>query len=308
MRNKKLFLIGSRASPLAKEQTRIFIKQLKKTGICNIKTKYILSKGDKFSSKKFKNFGGKALFTGDLDDLVLKGEIDIAIHSSKDIPAKIHKELVISAFLKREDVRDVLITKNYKIRKIEDLPKGITLGSSSPRRISYIKHYRPDIVIKGLRGNIDTRIKKVYEGKVYATILAKAGINRLKEKKYDINLQNIPISKILPAAGQGAIAVIQRKDNYDLRKVMKLIDDKNTRLTVLTERELIKGINGDCFTPVGVLAKIKKNTMQLKIRLFSSSGKDFIDKTRSTELKLAEKMGHHCAEEILSEIDFKFSK
>ena len=308
MRNKKLFLIGSRASPLAKEQTRIFIKQLKKTGISNIKTKYILSKGDKFSSKKFKNFGGKALFTGDLDDLVLKGEIDIAIHSSKDIPAKIHKELLISAFLKREDVRDVLITKNYKIRKIEDLPKGITLGSSSPRRISYIKYYRPDIVIKNLRGNIDTRIKKVYEGKVYATILAKAGLNRLEEKKYDINLQNIPISKILPAAGQGAIAVIQRKNNYDLRKAMKLIDDKNTRLTVLAERALIRGINGDCFTPVGVLAKIKKNTLQLRIRLFSSTGKKFIDKTRITELKLAEQVGSHCAEEILSEIDFKFSK
>ena len=308
MRNKKVFLIGSRKSPLAKKQTNIVIKRLKLIGIENIKVKYILSKGDTFTHKRFKNSGGKGLFTNDLDKLVINREIDIAVHSSKDIPANISKELEISAFLNREDARDVLVTKESNIKNIEDIPIGSSFGSSSPRRISYIKHYRPDIIIKNLRGNIDTRIKKVFEGRVYATILAKAGLLRLKSQNYNLNLRVVPISKILPAPGQGAIAIIQRRDNKLLKKKIKLIDHKRTRLVISAERELIKEIKGDCFTPVGVYANIEKNCLKLRARLFSNDGLKFIDVKKISSSKNARHLGKICGKEILSRIKFKYKK
>lgn len=308
MRNKKIFLIGSRSSALAKEQTKIVIEELRRVGISNIRTNYILSKGDKLSYKKFKELGGKGLFTNDLNELVLKNRIDIAVHSSKDIPADIHKELEISAYLKREDVRDVLITKDSSIKCIEDLPLGSTFGSCSPRRISYLRHYRPDIIIENLRGNIDTRMRKIYEGQVFSTILARAGLNRLKLSKFKLNLNDIPLSKILPSPGQGAIAIIQRKDNKTLREKIRLIDDPETRFSLDAERALIKEINGDCFTPIGAHTKIEKNILTIKTRLFSIDNSNFIDKTKSSNYKSAKVIGKNCAKEILSEINFKYSK
>ncbi|MBJ57483.1 MAG: hydroxymethylbilane synthase [Rickettsiales bacterium] len=308
MRNKKVFLIGSRQSPLAKEQTKIVVKKLKLIGIENIKVKYILSKGDTFTHKKFKDAGGKGLFTNELDKLVLNREIDIAVHSSKDIPSYISRGLEISAFLKRENPRDVLVTRRSGIIKIEDIPHGSIFGSSSPRRISYIKHYRPDIIIKNLRGNIDTRIKKVYEGKVFATLLAQAGLARLKSKNYKINLRVVPLSKILPAPGQGVIAIMQRRDNEHLKKKLKLIDHKKTRLIISAERELIKEIKGDCFTPIGVYANIEKACLKIRARLFSTDGLKYVEVRKTSCAMDAKHLGRQCAKEILSKIKFKFKK
>ena len=308
MINKKVFLIGSRKSLLAREQTKIVIRQLKKIGFNNIKVKYILSKGDIYSYRNFKKFGGKGLFTNELDKLLLEKKIDIAVHSSKDIPAKIHKGLEITGFLKREDARDVLITHDRTIKKIEDIPIGSSFGSSSPRRICYMKNFRPDIKIKNLRGNIDTRVKKIYEKKMFSTILAQAGINRLKVLNYDVKLNVIPLSKMLPAAGQGAIAIVQRKDNILLKEKISLIDHKNTRLALLSERALIQGIDGNCSTPIGVYAKVEKNNLKIKTRLYSIDGSNYVEKTKIANTRSPIKLGRELAGDIINTIDFKYNK
>ena len=170
------------------------------------------------------------------------------MHSAKDIPAVLNKKLGIGAYMNREDVRDVLITKNSNIKKISQLPKHSTLGTSSPRRAAYIKLLRPDLKIVEIRGNIETRIRKVLNEKIFAIILAKAGLNRIKNLQFEFNFCSIPLSQILPAPGQGAIAVTYNKENIFIKKICKKIDCQDTRVSLNVERSLIKKINGDCFT------------------------------------------------------------
>ena len=140
MSNKKKILIGSRKSNLAKEQTSLVLRKLKRLEVGNFLVKYILSRGDKINYASFKLEGGKGLFTKELDSLLINGKIDLAIHSAKDIPADINKEITIAAFLEREDVRDVLVTKNFNVRSVFELEDNFKFGSSSPRRINYIKN------------------------------------------------------------------------------------------------------------------------------------------------------------------------
>ena len=153
--------IGSRGSQLAKKQTDLFIRRLKKIGIYNFKVKFIKTQGDKVSKVKFKELGGKGLFTKDIDEMILDSRLDLGVHSAKDIPGNLSEKLVIGAYLKREDVRDVLLTDNLKVKSLMDLPYQCTLGTSSLRRICFIKLYRPDIKIMPIRGNIETRIKNI---------------------------------------------------------------------------------------------------------------------------------------------------
>ena len=192
MINKKI-VIGSRSSELAKIQTQLVVSMLNKAGYSKIEVLYFRSKGDRVSNKEFKANGGKGLFTKEIDQLILNKKIDIGVHSAKDIPGHIDPRLKIGAFLKREDIKDVIITKNTSIKKLNQLPKNITLGTSSPRRTAYIKLLRPDIKIIHIRGNIETRINKVLDKKVYSILLAKAAINRLNLQYNNLNILSVPI-------------------------------------------------------------------------------------------------------------------
>ena len=156
-----------------------------------------------------------------------------------------------------------MITKDFSIKSILELKGDLNFGSSSPRRINYLKNLIPTIKIKNLRGNIESRIKKIRDGKLDGTLLALAGIKRLKLKYDNISFIKVPSSIILPAPGQGAIALMCRKDDTDIIKFCKKIDDFNTRITVSAEREFIKKINGNCFTPLAAFAKIKGKNLQL---------------------------------------------
>ena len=251
---------------------------MKEVGLSSLFVKSITSRGDKVSYKNFKLEGGKGLFTKDIDDLLINKKIDLAVHSAKDIPANIDKRITIAAYLKRADVRDVLVTRDKIINNLLQLDGDMRFGSSSPRRINYLKSLFPNLKIKNLRGNIESRIKKIEEKKLDGTLLAYAGIKRLKLKYQTVNFYKIPTKIILPAPGQGAIAVMCRKTDRDMINICKKIDDLNTRLSMNAERAFIKEINGDCFTPVAALAKISGQKLTITGRLFSKDGKKFSEK------------------------------
>ncbi len=300
MNKKRKIFIGSRQSNLAKIQTNLVLKQLKKIGLSNVIIKYVTSRGDKVSYKVFKLEGGKGLFTKDIDDLLINKKVDLAIHSAKDIPANIDKRITIAAFLKREDVRDVLVTKNAN-NKLQ-LKGNMKFGSSSPRRINYLKNLFPNLKVKNLRGNIESRIKKIEEKKLDGTLLAYAGIKRLKLKYQTVNFYKIPTKIILPAPGQGAIAVMCRKTDRDMINICKKIDDLNTRLSMNAERAFIKEINGDCFTPVAALAKISGQKLTITGRLFSKDGKKFSEKKVVGRIENAKNIGKLCAVKVLKSL------
>ena len=301
MINKKI-IIASRNSTLAKNQTELVVSKLKYAGYKNIKKIFLKSKGDKISKTEFKKFGGKGLFTEEIDKLIIKNEVHLGVHSAKDIPAVLNKKLSIGAYINREDVRDILITKDSNVKKIKQLPKNATLGTSSPRRAAYIKLLRPDLKIVEIRGNIETRIRKVLNEKIFAIILAKAGLNRIKKLQLDFNFCSIPLSQMLPAPGQGAIAITYNKENIFIKKICKKIDCAATRVSLNSERSLIKRINGDCFTPIAALAIIKNDSILLRARLFSKNYKKFADDTKLGPIKSAKSLGKKCAESLLKKL------
>ena len=301
MINKKI-IIASRNSTLAKTQTELVVSKLKYAGYKNIEKIFLKSKGDTIGKTKFKKFGGKGLFTEEIDNLIVNNKVHLGVHSAKDIPATLNEKLSIGAYIKREDVRDILITKNSNVKKITHLPKNSTLGTSSPRRAAYIKLLRPDVKIVEIRGNIETRIQKVLSEKIFAIILARAGLNRIKELKFEFNFCSIPLSQILPAPGQGAIAITYKKENIFIKKICKKIDCANTRISLNTERSLIKRINGDCFTPVAAFAKLKDGSILLKARLFSKDYKNFADDSKLGPKESAKSLGRKCAESLLQKL------
>ncbi len=301
MINKKI-IVASRNSTLAKTQAELVVSKLKNVGYKNIEKIFLKSKGDTISKTKFKKFGGKGLFTKEIDKLILDNKVHLGVHSAKDIPGVLNDKLSIGAYIKREDVRDILITKDSNIKKITHLPKGSTLGTSSPRRAAYIKLLRPDLKIVEIRGNIETRIQKVLNEEIFAIILARAGLNRIKKLHDEFNFCSIPLSQILPAPGQGAIAVIYNKENIFIKKICKKIDCVNTRISLITERSLIKKINGDCFTPIAALAKIKNGSVLLKARLFSKDYEKFVDDIKLGPVKSAKSIGKKCAESLLEKL------
>ena len=302
MNNKRKIFIGSRKSNLAIEQASLVKKKLKEVGLSSLFVKSITSRGDKVSYKNFKLEGGKGLFTKDIDDLLINKKIDLAVHSAKDIPANIDKRITIAAYLKRADVRDVLVTRDKIINNLLQLDGDMRFGSSSPRRINYLKSLFPNLKIKNLRGNIESRIKKIEEKKLDGTLLAYAGIKRLKLKYETVNFFKISTKIILPAPGQGAIAILCRKGDRKMINICKKIDDFDTRISMIAERAFIKEINGDCFTPVAALAKISGKKLTIKGRLFSKDGKRFSEKKEVGSIENAKKIGKLCAVKVLKNL------
>ena len=299
MNNKRKIFIGSRKSNLAKEQTTLALNRLHDVGLTDIYVKYILSLGDKMTLKEFKTQGGKGLFTKEIDNLLINRNIDLAVHAAKDIPAFIDSRITIAAFLPREDTREVLVTKNFNIKSILDIREKIKFGSSSPRRINYLKNLFSFAKITSLRGNVESRIKKVRDNKIDATLLAYAGLKRLNLKYEDINFIKVPTKIILPAPGQGAIAIMCRKDDEEIINICKKIDHSDTRTTVTAERAFIKEINGNCFTPLSALAKINGNMLEINGGLFSRDGKIFSEAKVVNSTNKPLKAGEECAKKVL---------
>jgi len=299
-------IIGSRGSQLALWQANYVAAFLKKRGIDQIEIKKIKTTGDKILDAPLAKIGGKGLFVKEIELALSRGEIDLAVHSMKDVPTEIPSNLKIAAILKREDPRDVLISRDNL--SLFSLPLGTAIGTSSLRRKAQLLHLRPDFQMVDLRGNLDTRLRKMAEGQFEAMILSAAGIDRLGWS--DRITQRIPSEVCLSAVGQGAIGIEIRKDDLEMEKVASSLDDFTTHIAILAERALMKRLEGGCQVPIGALGQIRDGKLSLQAVVASLDGKKLfrdeirgsLDEAESLGVRLAEKLLEMGADEILREI------
>ena len=296
-------IVGSRESPLAKEQVEIFLKILKsKLGVSYlnfIEKKFIKTSGDKFLNQSISEIGNKGLFTKEIDEAQIKSEIDIAVHSLKDLPTQLPKGLFIGGVLKRERPNDVLFSlKKYNIKNNN---KKILLGTSSIRRKIQLKNLNPNLEIKEIRGNVGTRIEKVKNGSFDGIILAQAGLKRLKVTN---NFKIIDIRSLIPAVGQGVIALVIK--NPVAQKIVSEINHKKTFIESDCERCFLKALDGSCKTPIGALARIiKKNKKKyIFFRYMASSfdGSKIIKSKTFFDLKNYKSMSFDLGKKLKKEI------
>lgn len=270
-RNYKKILVGSRASSLAKKQVEIFKQEsLKINNRLNFEIKYINTTADKIIDKKLNELGNKSLFTKEIDKEQISRKIDISIHSLKDLPYNLCKGLKVAGYLKREDCRDVIYSKNSK--SLVDLKKNALVGTSSLRREFQLKNIRPDLRFKLIRGNVETRTKKVLHGDYDATILAHAGLNRLGIKD---NFFPLEISEMVPAVGQGVIAVVCREQDFINENLAKDITHGSTKQIVECERKFLMALEGNCETPIGANAIFSDNNIIFNYFISDRNGNFF---------------------------------
>lgn len=271
-------IVGSRRSKLAMTQTNWVIDQLKKIGApFTFDLKEIVTKGDEILNVTLSKVGGKGLFVKEIEQAMLKKEIDIAVHSMKDMPAVLPDGLVIGTIPEREDPRDVLISKEN--RSLRDLPAGAIVGTSSLRRKAQILNIRPDLEIKWIRGNIDTRLKKLETEEYDAIILAAAGLSRMGWKA-EVVSEYLEPSDCIPAVGQGALAIECRKDDEEILQWLAKLNCPKTNRAVQAERAFLNKIGGSCQVPVGGYAVINaEDDVVLNAFVASGNGKTIFKET-----------------------------
>ncbi|MDW3611101.1 MAG: hydroxymethylbilane synthase [Nitrososphaeraceae archaeon] len=267
--------IGTRGSKLALAQTQIVIKSLcEQNEHLEYEITPIKTRGDLDNSKPLFYLDKKGIFEKEINESVVKGDVDFAIHSVKDVPATIHKDLVIASIPQRESVNDVLISKSRK--RLNELPNGSIIGTSSLRRAIQIISFRNDFKVIPLRGNIDTRIEKALKGEYDAIILAEAGLKRLGKEQY-ISERFDP-KKFLPAAGQGALALVCKKTDTKLVTFLHKIEHAPSRISINAERSFISKIEGGCRFPIAAYANLssKNHKINFYAKIFSSDGLEHI--------------------------------
>ncbi len=241
------FKIGTRASPLALAQTNIFINELKKHQEFTYEIIKVKTTGDLILNKPLYEVGGKALFLKELEEALINKEIDIAVHSLKDVPGIIDERFTLPCYLERKYPQDCLLSRNF--REIRELPVNAKIGTSSPRRAAFLKKIRPDLDLNHIRGNVNSRIARLMANEFDAIILAEAGVRRLN--LYEESFCNsIAVEDMIPAVGQGVITCEILKENKELNDVLSKINHKKTESLVLIEREFLKTLQADCKTPV----------------------------------------------------------
>ncbi|MEW6702294.1 MAG: hydroxymethylbilane synthase [Bacteroidota bacterium] len=295
---KNRFSIGSRGSGLALWQANFVKKELeRKNKNLSIEIKIIGTKGDKILDVALSKIGDKGLFTKELENELLNGTIDIAVHSLKDLQTEIPDGLKLATVTKRHPVEDVLIARKKGI-KIKDLRAGAAVATGSLRRKSQLLHLRPDIKVEELRGNVPTRIKKFLDSNWDAIILARAGVERLKLNKHISSI--ITTDEILPAVGQGALGIEIHKDNKFAEDILKSINDENTFIAVEAERSLMKTLEGGCQVPIGAYAQTKSNGLYLDAIVCAVDGSiTFRKKIRGAKTE-PEKLGRELAKDLLN--------
>ncbi|GAB4313774.1 MAG: hydroxymethylbilane synthase [Methanobacteriaceae archaeon] len=276
--------VGTRGSRLAQVQTNYIVNELSKITDEAIEIKIVKTTGDKITDSQLYNIDAKGLFTRELDRYVLNQDVDFAVHSLKDVPTELDPDLEIVAIPPRESPHDVLIS-NYEW---EELETGASLGSSSLRREAFCNHHGKKFKLKPLRGNVETRIKKVYDGECDATIMAEAGLNRLGLSKHV--KKRFSLKYITPAAGQGALAVITRKDS-DKKELLNKLNHYKTSQEVLAEKTVLRELGVGCQWPLGVIAKIKQNKLNLYSILLTPKGEILSQVKLDSSIKEAEKIG-----------------
>jgi hydroxymethylbilane synthase len=296
----RALVIGSRGSKLAlwqAEQARARLQLLSPQ--LEIKIEIIKTTGD-VKNDPLSVIGGKGVFTKELEDALLDRRIDIAVHSLKDLPTVLPAGLTISAICEREDPRDALVLRSdLKLEKnsLLNLPKGAVVGTSSQRRLAQLKALRADVVIKDLRGNVDTRIRKLDEGRYDALILASAGLLRLGLA--DRISTRIPIQEMLPAVGQGAIGIEIRSDNELAVETTSRLDHRETRLACLAERSLLRGLGGGCQFPIAAHAMVGQGILWLEGLVAAPDGSEILRDSLSGIPEDAEDAGSALAARLI---------
>jgi len=290
---KKKIIIGSRKSKLAliyAERARVEL--LKNSEIESIEIKSITTTGDSITDVRVSEHGGKGLFCKTIEQELLDKKIDAAVHALKDMPTDETEGLSTSCFLERNNPREVLISNDNK--NIKELKLNAIIGTSSFRREFQIKKIKKDLICKLIRGNVDTRIKKLNENLYDAIILSYAGVKSLGLEK-NIS-QTFSTSEIIPSAGQGVIALQCRKNDQELIKVLNEVNHTTTYNCIKAERNVLKILEGDCETAIGAFAEVKNNKIILEAELFSLDGKQRFHVKLSKHLKLAGELGMEVGE------------
>jgi len=293
---KSNICIGTRGSALALWQAN-HVKECIETAFPDIRVdiKIIKTKGDRITDRPLAMVGGKGLFVKEIEALLLDSSIDLAVHSMKDMPGELPDGLIIGAIPERANPFDVLISAQGE--RFKKYPQGAVIGTSSLRRGSQLKHLRPDLEIKSIRGNLDTRLKKLKSGEYAAIVLAAAGLERLGQVN-EIT-EYLTETDMVPAVGQGALCIETRENDPDMENILSVLDHEPTRIGVTGERAFLKKIEGSCHIPVACFGKIRDNRIIFTAVVASEDGKSFIKETiESTPEQVTEK-GRELAKLVL---------
>jgi hydroxymethylbilane synthase len=294
---KNKLIIGSRGSELALWQAKFVKKELeRKNKDISVEIRIINTKGDKILDVALSKIGDKGLFTKELENELLNGTIDIAVHSLKDLQTELPAGLKLAAVTKRHPVEDVLIAKKKGV-VIKDLPENAVVATGSLRRRSQLLHMRPDIKIEELRGNVPTRISKFMDSEWDAIILARAGLERLKLSKFISSIINK--KELLPAVGQGALGIEISSNNKIAEMAIKKINHENTFIAVRAERALLKTLQGGCQVPIGAYAEVKRDGLYLEAFVGSIDGFVTFRKKIKGSKTSPEKIGQKLARDLL---------
>ena len=287
------YLIGTRGSLLSLTQTNWVVSQIKnKSPQIEFEIITIKTQGDTDARPLF-TINQKGIFEKEIDRAVAEKKVDFAVHSLKDVPAELPEDLVLACVPKREEANDVFIAKDGSM--LDTIKKGAVIGTSSLRRAVQITRLRPDVTVKPIRGNIETRIKKVQNGEFDGVVLAQAGISRLG---LDIKFQRLSLDAFPPSPGQGALGIVSRKDNVQLIELLQKIEDPETRNAIEAERSLSMYVDSGCRFPVGAFAHEKDNRLQLKVIVYSVDGSKSIMVEKDSETNQANDLGKQVATEL----------
>ncbi|MFN3787639.1 MAG: hydroxymethylbilane synthase [Sulfurihydrogenibium azorense] len=290
--------IGTRKSQLALWQANYIANLINQIHGVEVELVKITTSGDKILDVPLAKIGGKGLFVKEIEDAMLKGEIDIAVHSLKDVPTQLPEGLDIIAITEREDPRDAFLSTKYK--SLKDLPAGAVVGTSSLRRKSQIMKMRDDLIINDLRGNVDTRIRKLEEGQYDAIILAYAGLKRLgldSKASYIFSPQ-----EMIPAVCQGFLGIEARVDDERIKKILEPINNQESFIRATAERSFLKTLEGGCQVPLGAYCEIKDDFIHITGFIADLEGKTFIKESLSeklTNINQAKELGQRLANILL---------
>jgi hydroxymethylbilane synthase len=287
-----MLVIGSRGSQLALWQARWVSSRLADAGI-ESRIEIIKTTGDKVTSVPLANVGGKGLFTKEIEDALLAGQVDLAVHSLKDLPTEVPDGLEITAIPQREDPRDAMVGST-----LAGLRRGAKVGTSSLRRTSQLRRLRPDLEIESVRGNVDTRLRKLDEGQYDAIVLAAAGLTRLG---WAARIAEALEPEVMcPAVGQGALAVETRADDGPAQRVCRSLDDADTRAAVTAERALLAALGGGCSTPIGAHGRVEATRLRLTAVVLSADGSEAVRDSLEGSAAEPERIGRELGNKLLA--------
>jgi hydroxymethylbilane synthase len=289
--------VGTRGSRLALAQTEIALAALRRANASTqFKVVTISTKGDVDKRPLF-TMDEKGIFEKEVNDAVKTGDVEFAVHSLKDVPSDLSPELLVASIPKRASPNDVLVTDNG--RRLKDLAPRSKVGTSSLRRAVQLMKLRPDLDVRPIRGNVETRVKKVVSGEYDAVVLAEAGLSRIGME--DMIVQRFRINEFVPAPGQGAIAIVCKKENKKVAEMLRAIEDPRSRREVLAERALIEKVEGGCRFPLGAVAVTKKDGLTLYASIFSADGKRHIKANKVGRADEPEKLGNKVADILIKQ-------